>query len=464
MSSHQALSILAVLFLSFTVTPSQQWRDLGKVVGTILDEVPEIGVILEQEPLTTSLEDARLDFPLLDEFRPGDAVSLARVGRSSSGAFLLSAGTYRGALERFCLKPGTHGPGGGDGYVYAPPRGPQADIVQTILRNSALHPEISHSQIQGLLWAVVTRAGIDEISTDLHWVASQLLDADQIWRLNAGALGFFPGDLLGTALCDVPGPLRRILGVENLVRSRLRAPDIDYAALERLAILTGTPGFSKGSRKIPQERWSYHPDGYFIRYSPRLFHPAGVEVLVPAPVRVEYDRWRRITALEDSKQRIEVAYDAARRANSNGLEKHTFRSVRLASSDRSGSVREWKPAGGTWTGWSVTSGGEGELGRARRRWHDLETFLEQSADLHGRNVEPLGLVNLAHFTVALDTLPPWAQGYRQLAVRALAFEVCASLGGCTDDPRRLVEFDPSEQIAVPGNTGRQRLGLAARLK
>lgn len=50
---------------------------------------------------------------------------------------MLQAGYYVFTDQSYCLHAGTHGPGGGDGYLYAPPKGPAEDAVMSILHNSA---------------------------------------------------------------------------------------------------------------------------------------------------------------------------------------------------------------------------------------------------------------------------------------------------------------------------------------
>ncbi len=89
--------------------------------------------------------------------------SLMSLQRTPSGGFVLQPGYYQQQTQSYCLKAGTHGPGEGDGYLYAPPKGPAEDAVITVLRNSVQHPEIEQHDMQALLWAIIARAKFEDL-------------------------------------------------------------------------------------------------------------------------------------------------------------------------------------------------------------------------------------------------------------------------------------------------------------
>src|SRR5688572_13556188 len=100
-------------------------------------------VLRGDAPITTSLPDARWAVDSLDNFTPRDSKrSMLTLQRTPNGGFVLQPGFYEMHTQSYCLKAGTHGPGGGDGYLFAPTAGPAEDAVTTILRNSVNHPEI----------------------------------------------------------------------------------------------------------------------------------------------------------------------------------------------------------------------------------------------------------------------------------------------------------------------------------
>ena len=84
----------------------------------------------DKQPITTSLPDARWGDSSKDGFTPREPErSLMTLQRTPNGGFVLQPGYYMFVDQSYCLKAGTHGPGGGDGYLYAPPKGPAEDAV-----------------------------------------------------------------------------------------------------------------------------------------------------------------------------------------------------------------------------------------------------------------------------------------------------------------------------------------------
>ena len=246
-----------------------------------------------REPITTSLPDAKWGDASKDGFVPREAVrSLMELQRTPNGGFVIQPGYYQLVDQSYCLKAGTHGPGGGDGYLYAPPKGPAEDAVMTIVRNSVNRPEIAQSKIQQLLWAIIARAKFEDLAGELKVVATQLLTPRQLASLNRSALDILHGNALTDALGGVPEPLRQIAQAEAELRQMLTTPGATFAEMERVAVLSGAAPLGPGSQEIPSGRWSNHPDGYSVRYIPSGYSTTQVEIWVPqgSPgVGKEYD-------------------------------------------------------------------------------------------------------------------------------------------------------------------------------
>lgn len=245
---------------------------------------------LQKAPISTSLKDAKWSAPDQDGFTPREAKrSLMQLQRTPNGGFVLQQGYYEFHDQSYCLHAGTHGPGGGDGYLFGPTKGSAEDAVMSIVRNSVNHPEIDQHDIQTLLWAIVARAKFEDLSTEHKAVAARLLTPRQLASLNRNAL-----DLLTTGpLADnLPGPLRSVMQAEADLRRMLSSPGTSFAELERVAVLSGAVGIGPGSREVPSGRWSLHPDGYYIRYLPQSYSNTIVNIWVPQgspAVGKEYD-------------------------------------------------------------------------------------------------------------------------------------------------------------------------------
>jgi len=263
------------------VGPAQAQFNLGRL------HVPNL--LGDRQPITTSLPDARWGDSSKDGFTPREPMrSLMTLQRTPNGGFVLQPGYYQFHDQSYCLKAGTHGPGGGDGYLYAPPKGPAEDAVMTIVRNSVNHPEIHQHDIQLLLWAIIARAKFEDLSPELKAVAARLLTPRQLAALNRSAL-----DVVGSLanVTGVPEPLRQIAQAEQQMRQMLTT-GASFADLERVAVLSGAAPMGPGSQDIPSGRWSIHPDGYYVRYLPESYSHTVVEIWVPQgspAVGKEYD-------------------------------------------------------------------------------------------------------------------------------------------------------------------------------
>ena len=287
-----ALLVISAATVATSDVPAQL-GGIGKAIGKATGRLGVGNLLGGEAPITTSLSDARWGDPSKDGFTPREAVrSLMTLQRTPNGGFVLTPGYYQMQTQSYCLHAGTHGPGGGDGYLYAPPKGSADEAVMTVLRNSVNRPEIPQQQIQSLLWAIVARAKFEDLSTELKGVASRLLTPRQLASLNRGALDMIPGPAMDAAMSRVPGPVRQALQAEAQLRQMLTSPGTSFAQLERVAVLSGHAPLGEGSRAVPSGRWSLHPDGYYVRYIPSGYSSTRVEVWVPQgspAVGKEYD-------------------------------------------------------------------------------------------------------------------------------------------------------------------------------
>ncbi|HEX8558449.1 MAG TPA: hypothetical protein VF668_10120 [Pyrinomonadaceae bacterium] len=289
-STRRAFCALLLTALAASAA-SAQLGGLGGLGDKLKKKTPSL--LGDKQPITTSLGDAKWGDSTKDGFTPREAGrSLMTLQRTPNGGFVLQPGFYSMQTQSYCLKAGTHGPGGGDGYLYAPPKGPAEDAVMTIVRNSVNRPEIPQQRIQQLLWAIIARAKFEDLTSELKATASQLLTPRQLASLNRSALDVLQGNALTDALGGVPEPLRQIAQAEAQLRQMLTTPGASFAEMERVAVLSGAAPLGPGSREVPSGRWSTHPDGYYVRYLPSGYSSTRVEVWVPQgspAVGKEYD-------------------------------------------------------------------------------------------------------------------------------------------------------------------------------
>lgn len=379
--------------------------------GGLLNRIPSLSSFLEGDPpITTSLDDARTEIAFLDGYSPDAWTSMNRLTRTSRGAFSLRPGRYALEAQSYCMHAGTHGPGGGDGYLYAPLAGPKAPIVRSILRNSVAHPEIPQRDIQVLIWAIIARTEFDEMTSEMQRTARTLLTRDQVKDLDDGALGMVPESVMREAMSQLPPAAQQVFQAEARLRSMISSGSSSFADLERVAVLTGAATPPEGSRPVPEQRWSYHPDGFFVRYNPQGYSHTRIEVVVPRPVTIARDAQGRIVAVvEGSGRKIEIEYDdaSAEVAGDAGVRAYGLRSV-LAMEPRGEPVAVVGASG--WTLVGVPRGGGRASGTGRfadlaARYRAAEAWRDEVRSLAGQRAGGSGLadaLDLAQLHLAVE--------------------------------------------------------------
>jgi hypothetical protein len=431
-------------------------EDIGDI-AYIVENLGGFGLSMDQEdPITTSLDDAITDVPFLDTYPVShfsgdrDFIPLFEMSRDSEGNSLLMPGRYDHELETFCLHAGTYGPGQGEGYLYAPLKGPWAHIIRDILKNSETHPEFSQREIQSLVWAVQARSKISDMNSDMQRVARTLLTNDQIGEINMDAYGIIPQDLMGEVFdyINVPSGVERVMRANADIRRLMIEEAVSYDEIEAIAILTGEPLMGEDDREIPAERWSYHPDGYYIRYDPISYPRTHIEIAVPDQCAIEYDDDGAIISIEDEhSNRLELI---------NGILTFYYRDVNdpwNTLHDDFGSFNvnvnsQWISEHRSEV---IRLCGEGD-------WVDTITDIgefSQALDAH------LGSGRFADTETRLDAMDLAKEIWMSAVIRANLTKT--SLMAAKDlewhDWRDSYQpYDPSDDTANPGDRGRQRLG------
>ncbi|MFC1845109.1 hypothetical protein ACFLZ5_10020 [Thermodesulfobacteriota bacterium] len=298
--------LLTILLAAFFLVPRHinafNFGDaLRKVTPPI--KTPSFGIkgITENEPaITTSLEDAVTDLPILDDFNPQSFVALQDQKNGQNNEVLLQPGYYETILRSYCLHAGKHGPGKGEGYLYAPLKGPLAPIISNILKRSGHHPEVIQKDIQVLIWGVLARSKISKMPENIRWAATKLLTSKEINKLNGGALGMIPEELLHKAFSHLPPEVRQVLEAEARIRNLLSRAQVSYDEIERIAVPFGDSPVDEEGRNIPRGRWSYHPDDYFVRYYPSGYRKTKIQIAVPKAIQIDRDETGRIILVADS--------------------------------------------------------------------------------------------------------------------------------------------------------------------
>ncbi|QUL38537.1 hypothetical protein [Erythrobacter sp. JK5] len=299
------MTALVAIGLSLSFAP-QSHAQLRGLVRELAPELKLPDLMKGKPPVSTSIQDAVYEDPNRDGFDPGPANAMSNLPLDDSNRFVLAPGYYTMTAQSYCLKAGTYGPTSGDAYLYAPLMGSQEKAVEAILRNSVDHPDIDQRDIQVLLWAIIARAKFEDLNSRAKLAATRLLTSRQLASLNRNAIDVLTNRQVQSLVGGVPQPVAAVLRAEADMR-RMLSTGASYGELERVAVLAGMAPLGEGSRtNVPSERWSRHPDGYWVRYDASGYSRTMVELYVPEDASgVKYDPAVSVAVpTNTSKQRL----------------------------------------------------------------------------------------------------------------------------------------------------------------
>ncbi|MBC8063322.1 MAG: hypothetical protein H7Y17_00705 [Chlorobia bacterium] len=392
----------------------------------------------EDPPITTSLGDALTEIPYLDGFNPRNAVPMTVLPRNADGTFKAFPGQFSFEAQSYCLHAGTHGPGSGEGYLYAPLKGPKQGVIRGILQRSTAHPEIAQQEVQRLVWAILARTKPSELKGDIRQTADQLLTDKDRSALEGSGMDFLKENSTGSPFMSLPGPLRQVMEAENQMRNMFYSPSAPFAELERVAVLSGEYQPRKGDRPVPRGRWSWHPDGYFARYYPDGYSFTTQNIYFREEFDVEIDK--------------------------NGV----------ASLIKDPAGRQLQVVGGE----AIYSEKGAEVGRAKfspskpegdKRKSDFDKLIKKFR----KGASAKELAAIADVASAFDSpQETWQHDARELAIHAWMSTLSDEAQGKEASLFAMVgmsvaaanAYDPTNTVATPGETGRQRLAQSSRCK
>lgn len=250
-------------------------------------------------PVTTSFEqDANTEIAFMDDIDPSDEflVDASVLEHDKEGTYILKPGMYKMETKSFCLKPGTYGPSTGDGYLYAPLKGPMANIIEKIVSKSCNDPSVSQSEVQQVIWAIIAKMKFSEMPFRYQAVVSKYLNLVEIQQLDGGAWALVPEDAKQNILKSASPSLKKVLSTEENLRESISSNQ-SFSALESMAVLTGPILWGDTIRNTPPGRWSYHPDGYFIRFKPSRYSRTQIQIIVPPKIEIFVGEFGQISEI-----------------------------------------------------------------------------------------------------------------------------------------------------------------------
>lgn len=466
----------------------------------------------DDDPLTTSLEDATLELPWLDGWEPGPLQPGLDLPRDEAKRFVIDQpGCYEFDLESYCLRAGTHGPGKGDGYRHAVWSGPKAGLIRNILNRSIDHPDVPREDIQVLLWAIIARTNLPDCAPEVRRTADLLLTRDERKQLEGSAWSKLPRELLNRFYGRLPAPLREVYRAEERLRGAFSARRLPgYGELERIAVLAGDAPADDGPL-VARGRWNVMRGGLYVRYFPDGYWRTSVQVYRPAKHTIERDALRRITKVSDEAGNyIATTYDDTIAPlevdDYPGVRGYRFKTISYHRADGTEFVAEnegWtlvgRPGaeaaalpregrfilvdGGDFPGWGD------RFDQAKQNW-DRANKVKDWVDQQNRPPSPDAiddLTDIKHYEDGLDAAgkgslydkAEWIMDHTTINKRAWDYVNWRMMGGEDDDDSGGGDEDddsggddsggnngrrwgPGNGGAMPGNRGSQRLGMSGR--
>lgn len=401
--------------------------------------IPGLDALLKEDPpITTSLKDAITEVPFLDGYTPRSAVPLTVLVRSDDGKFNVFPGAFSFEAQSYCMHAGTHGPGSGEGYLFAPIKGPRAGVIQGILRRSVAHPQIAQSDVQRLIWAILARTKPSKLSSGDRDIASKLISEQDLRSLEGSGWDVLKDNASSSPFLNLPGPLRQIMEAENRLRSMFYSASAPFDELERVAVLTGEYQPRKDDRPVPKGRWSYHPDGHFARFVPHGYSHTTQHIYIPEEFTFESAEKLPVSSL----------------TNAAGMTL-AIQEGQLAYSEKGSEVGRvaFQPS----------------KSASDKRKSEFNALLKKIKAKGNADA----LAAIADMVDALKPVTdPWGDDARELAYQAWMSVFDEQVNSRVPEWFAMVAgiqaqqqtYDPSNSVATPGETGRQRLAQSSRCK
>jgi hypothetical protein len=251
----------------------------GCTASSLTSVQEEISSVGHPQAITTSFADAKNGTVLPDTFGNNQTFQpLSALPEQADGSVLLRPGFFETQVRSYCLHAGAAGPTKGDGYLYAPLKGPSTSIIEHVLSGTYARPQIPQSDVQTLIWAILAHTKLGQLPSRLQVTAAQLLSPSEIAELETGGLPALEQAALAKLVASAPPSVQEGLAFENTLRAALVDASTTYAELERIAV---PPPLPLSAASVPLGRWSQHPGGYFVRYKPDSYKSVTVQIYVP---------------------------------------------------------------------------------------------------------------------------------------------------------------------------------------
>jgi hypothetical protein len=293
----------------------------SQLLKKIKESKPLANITEGKKPITTNFKDVNLDGKLDPSVGENETYKpLHSMQKNDDGEYVLTPGYYQITNLSYCLKAGTNGPAKGDAYGLAFLEGKMDDIVEVILvKSQQMWRENMKDSLQGvaatlasnvfrltqkdvqlLLWGIIAKTNFEDMAGRTKAVALALLTADQILKLNGGAIKTVTNFATDKGLVNKPVWMQKIEEAEHNLRSLYARGDATYEDFERLAVLAG---MASEPNPVESGTWFKHDD-FFVRFEPQGYPRTTIKVYVPEGKTAKFKATTMVATPSDSRQRL----------------------------------------------------------------------------------------------------------------------------------------------------------------
>jgi len=243
----------------------------------------------KDRPISTSIDDAYPKAPEVKSVRVQDDKTYP-VSRKMmedlrrDGHIWLNPGVYDFYLQSFCLHAGKSAPrSDGAGYLIAPLKGSQAQVIKHILQNYPRFAGVTQMQAQYLIWSIEVGCKYGDLPPEEQAVAVKILPKEDLKSLGKSFWDVLPKSVRDRLFSELkeqlPDDVRDVLETYNDIQSKIADSKCTYEELESIAVKLDDTGDQK--QVVDLGAWYDPGKGYYLRIFPRGFTQTKVQVYIP---------------------------------------------------------------------------------------------------------------------------------------------------------------------------------------
>ncbi len=491
-----------VLFVNLTAE-AQFFRKILKKVKKITEKTKVISFD-DTKAISTSIKDTLYGVNFFEKEK------LIYEDAKPIESFVLSPGYYKTTIRSYCLKAGVYGPTKGDGYQIAKLKGNKSKIIKSILNKSVNYSNIPQSTVQTLIWGIEAGTKFSDYPIDFQEKVSPLLTKKEKLMLE---INF---DEIKDEI--IPDKIKSLTQVYSSLRKKMQATQMKYDEIEEIAVKKGIAPLGIGSKVIHKGIWSYIGNGFFLRAFPKRYSTTDIEIYRPSKFDVIKDTKDRIVEISNNKIALKINYNdifgegifdygtvkvpvwKIKQLQIFDIEKSedtiidvdrwmfrgSWKEIDLALKDKKYKNVEYNTdkskKGGPFvsdqTHFAININKDTpkfdevyerfkKIKKRRGQYKSIEGFFKEVEDLstihspehYIKNADALSAEGVkAAVSFNYSKKGKWMRKHGKLIRDFMDYILCGMGGGCSNnDP---LEPDLSSNLAQPGNTNQQRIGLS----